>query len=251
MGIYVSQMFEDPVMKEIAAAYGVGIETIDFARSDYLDEPDHAAAYKKRLAEMGTDDVIVHGPFFDLNPVSFDRKIAGVSAERMEQAYQAARLIGSRKMVFHSAFIPGMVFREGWAERMKDFWSGFISGKKDLEIRMENVVDPDPYLLRDFIQASGSPRIRICLDIGHMNCASEVPAAEWVKVLGSLTRELHLHDNHGSGDEHLGLGRGLIAWPEIVESVLVQSPDCDLTLECPDRKDAEESVRKIREVIGK
>ena len=250
MKIYVSEMFDDGIMNKIVRSTGAGIETIDFARSDYLDDEKHADIFRRRLPIIGTDDVIVHGPFFDLNAVSYDVKIAAVSSERMEQAYRAAALIGSRKMVFHSGYIPYMVFREGWAERMKNFWSGFLAGKPDLQIRIENVVDPDPSMLRDFIQMTENPRIRLCLDIGHANCASKISAYDWAVTLKGMIGEMHLHDNHGERDEHLGLGKGTVAWQKIIERVLSDSPDCDLTMECLDRQDAEESVRLVREVTG-
>ena len=95
-------------MKELVAATGVGVESIDFSISDNLDHLEKTIeSYQKKLEEMGNPPLILHGPFLDLNPASFDSLIRDVTMKRFTQCYQAGLKLGAKKIVFHSGMIPG------------------------------------------------------------------------------------------------------------------------------------------------
>jgi sugar phosphate isomerase/epimerase len=52
--------------------------------------------------------------------------------------------------------------------------------------------------------------VGVCLDLGHANMTVGIPDA--VSVLGPRIVSLHVHDNHGTRDEHLWPGDGTIDW---------------------------------------
>ena len=66
-----------------------------------------------------------------------------------------------------------------------------------------------PYIFRHIKH----DKLKICFDTGHQHFLTpKLPML--TKYLGHIA-VLHLHDNHGSQDEHLICGKGTIDWPKI------------------------------------
>lgn len=214
--------------------YHAGVESIEFSIGYCLDEwKVRASAYHKRLEDMGWNGALsVHGPFLDLNPVSWDSKIASAAWERFSQAYQAAYSLGAEKIIYHTCFVPMTNLLEGWVERMIEFWNRFMEDKgAEIGVCLENVFDPEYGPLKEIAQNIVHPAFGLCLDVGHTHWASSHPVEEWLENLEPYIRHLHLHDNHGSRDEHLGLGQGSIPWSVILPFIREKLPKADLTLE--------------------
>ena len=74
--LYFSHLLPDEETKEIIKETGMGLESIEFAISENLDHLDSCLlAYEKRLEHMECENLILHGPFLDLNPMTFDERI--------------------------------------------------------------------------------------------------------------------------------------------------------------------------------
>jgi sugar phosphate isomerase/epimerase len=63
-------------------------------------------------------------------------------------------------------------------------------------------MEDEPELLADIARRVGDERFRLCLDIGHANCQSVLPAAEWVQRYAPLLEHVHIHNNNGKRDTH-------------------------------------------------
>ena len=152
--IYISHLIEDEKMKALTARTGAGIESIEFSVAENLDDFEGTMRnYKKRLEYMNCQELILHGPFLDLNPMAYDSLVVKATQTRYEQAYRGAKELGARKLILHSGFIPSVYFLTGWAQRMADFYNRFLDDKDDsVEILMENVMDPLPPCGGDNIQ---------------------------------------------------------------------------------------------------
>ena len=70
--------------------------------------------------------------------------------------------------------IPTVYFREGWADQVSRFFQEFLEDREDLEIVMENVLDEDWRLLLDVYKNVDHPKFKLCLDMGHAHCYSEI-----------------------------------------------------------------------------
>lgn len=235
--LYVSHLIPDDHMACLLKQYHLGVESIEFSIGYCLDAwEERAAAYEKRLEAMGWEGALsIHGPFLDLNPVSWDDKIAAASRERFEQAYKAARRLGAGKVIYHTCFVPSINLLEGWTQRMISFWNGFMEDKgREITVCLENVFDPESAPLAQIAREVTHPAFGLCLDIGHAHWASKEPVEEWMENLKPYIRHLHLHDNHGGWDEHLGLGQGNIPLKLILEFIRDCQKQADLTIENSD-----------------
>lgn len=95
-------------------------------------------------------------------------------------------------------------------------------------LALENVVPIPPQVgfaflgdnLDDFLfifSCLESAYLKLCLDIGHAHTA-EGPLA-YVEKLGARIIGAHFHDNRGSHDEHLDVGKGTVPWEALVAAL--------------------------------
>lgn len=68
-----------------------------------------------------------------------------------------------------------------------------------------------------FVEDYGCPDVGLCFDSGHAHVTGD--AALLLRAYRSYVVTVHLHDNDGSGDQHLIPGRGTIAWGPLVEAL--------------------------------
>lgn len=247
--IYISHLLPDEEMKELTEELQTGVESIEFSISDNLDHlSEHIKSYKKRLQFIGTKDLILHGPFLDLNPVAFDSRVRRVTMERFVQCYEAAQELEAKKIVFHTCYHPAIYFLTGWAERMEEFFHEFLSGREEIAIVLENVFDREWEPILEVKQRLRESNFSLCLDIGHTHCMSPHPVEEWAQQLAGAITHLHIHDNHGKRDEHLGLGKGTIPVEKVLNPFAGRK-DCTCTIECNTKEDVRMSCRLLREIL--
>lgn len=98
---YISHLIPDEEMKIFIEKYNVGVESIDFSISDNLDRlSDSIRNYQKKLNYMGTKELILHGPFLDVNPCAYDSLVRKVTMKRFSQCYEAGLALGAKKLFF-------------------------------------------------------------------------------------------------------------------------------------------------------
>ena len=87
--------------------------------------------------------------------------------------------------------------------------------KYGVTIALENLRKPE-YL--DFIfQNIESDNLKFCYDSGHENCYT--PDIDLLSKYGDKLVALHLHDNDGTGDQHLLPFNGTIDWGRIMKKL--------------------------------
>lgn len=246
--LYFSHLLEDEDTKAVIRETGMGVEAIEFAISENLNHLNEKIfSYQNRLKDMKCKNLILHGPFLDLNPMTFDDKIQAVTRQRYEEAYAAAKTLGAAKIVYHTCYVPDFYLLIGWAERMAAFFEEFLADKDDsIEVLMENVLDRQWEPLKETAKRVQHPAFGLCLDIGHVHCYGEDSCAQWAKELKSYIRHVHIHDNMGNKDSHLALGEGSVDINAVMRE-LREIPKCTYTIECSTR----EAVMTSYEILKK
>lgn len=249
---YFSHLLCDEEMKEVIQETGMGVESIEFSIAENLDHFSQTLlSYEKRLEKMGCEKLLLHGPFLDLNPVSYDLSIRNVTMKRYEEAYQAAKVLGAEKVVYHTCYVPDFYLLIGWAERMAEFYREFLYEKDhSIEIVMENVLDRIPQPMTEVAEKIEHPAFGLCLDVGHANCYSKASCKEWFQTEKSYLKHLHLHDNKGDKDSHLPLGAGTVGGDTIRE-ILEEKQVKTCTIECSTQEDVLTSFYGAKKLLKK
>ena len=187
-----------------------------------------------------------HAPFLDLSLGAIDPKIRQVSLERMEQVFSLIPLLNPRWIVCHAAY------ESRHYQEHETYWlAGVIQSFKHLlsllkptqtPLMVENVFEETPRQLEDLFQTLPSPLLRFCLDVGHHRLYGQEPLEHWIERLGHRLGLLHLHDNQGSADDHLALGRGCINFPYFFNLLKERKLRPFITLEAHQEQWVQESL---------
>lgn len=221
----------DPEAGRIARENGLGLEIAEFCTAFNIDHDfvSQDAAIRREL--LGVDRCVYHGPFNELFPCAIDPKARELAAYRFSQALDLAESYGAAKVIFHGAYNPYLYFDCWYVEQSALFWKEFMAGYTgSLTICLENVLEPEPGLLLDIVKTVADPRLRLCLDVGHVNAYAKVPALDWITAWGSYLSHAHIHNNDGAADTHSALDQGSLP----MEAILKAFDDhTTITLELP------------------
>lgn len=211
--------------------YKRGIEIQSFYDPQLLHQIPEAVEIHRQALES-IELRAMHGPFADLCPGSFDPLVAQVARQRFDWAAAIAAQFNISHLILHHGYVPGTSEIGNWIRRCTRFWREFLNTLPDtLVMHLENMLEREPAFLADVITAIDRPNINICLDIGHVHCHSAIPLLTWIESLGPHIGYVHLHDNHGETDEHLGLGQGTIPLDEMCQALQHYAPTAVWALE--------------------
>lgn len=107
--------------------------------------------------------------------------------------------------------------------------------------------DPNFMTLQDFLlilREVNRDNVGACIDTGHANVGMAVKPSDVIRNVGSMVWTLHLHDNDGTGDQHLPPGKGNIDWRDVIEALREISYTGTLNLET-DPKDGVPFMRSL------
>ncbi|MUG68564.1 sugar phosphate isomerase/epimerase family protein [Paenibacillus campinasensis] len=187
------------------------------------------------LEQMGRERGIrfsVHAPFTGCNPAAEDPEERKRSELVVLNTIRVAELLNSSFIVLHPGRGSG-----GWSpahargasgaaaeqlheakRRVSHFLARILemTAESDIVIALENA-PPYPGLygvemsfLRDIVDTLDSPRVGIVFDAGHAHMTGEGRCLLMLQQATPRLVALHLSDNAGQSDEHLGLGAGTV-----------------------------------------
>ena len=240
--IYLSTIASDAV--RVAKEYGVNLEIAEYCTAWNMDEK-FEEVHSKVLEEVnGIRNRVLHAPFNELFPCAIDPKARELAAERYRQAISLAKGYGATKVVIHGGYNPWIYYPVWYVGESIKFWQEFLREDPGVEIVLENVLETEPQWLLDIVKGVDDPRLRLCLDVGHVNAYSKIPVADWLNEWATYLSHFHIHNNDGSWDTHSALDCGTIPMRELLTMAEELCPDATFTLEL---MEAEASVRWLLE----
>ncbi len=238
---YISTIAPDGA--EVARKYGLGLEIAEYCTAWNMDEkfPETDATLREKL--MGIPKRVLHAPFNELFPCAIDPKARALAAERYKQAIDLAKKYGAEKVIIHGGYNPRIYYPVWYVEQSVLFWKDFLQ-ETDMPIVLENVLEETPDMLLDIVKGVADPRLRLCLDVGHVNAYSGIPVMDWLKAWVPYLSHFHIHNNDGSCDSHCALMQGTIPMKELLLTARELCPDATFSLEV---MEAEPSVKWLEE----
>jgi len=223
----------------------IGFSYRDF---DHFQEADFRET-AERLADSGRS-VTFHAPFMDLRPGALDPRIRQISLDRLRRVFDLVPWFRPGSVVCHPSFDEKYYSstEAQWLENSLATWRTLldcIRGTGTI-IALENVYERDPRLLRSLLDALASPQVRFCFDTGHANAFGSAPLGLWIETLGDLLGEIHIHDNHGTMDEHLPVGEGTFPFRELFAMVRERNFKPILTVESHSKKSLQRMLENLR-----
>ncbi|HEY4688292.1 MAG TPA: sugar phosphate isomerase/epimerase family protein [Anaerolineae bacterium] len=232
----------------LARSRGLGLELQEFSNPTLLDN-DWRGALRDYTAHLAGFDcpITMHGAFIDLISGSPDKRVATIARDRYRHNLEIAHELGATVIDFHANYLPLVdhpSYLPDWENRQVDFWGPLAEEavQAGVALVLENMWEPDPRIICRVLTRIQSPNLKACLDVGHASLYSRLPVSQWIKDLDTELVYTHLHNNHGTTDEHLAFGDGVIDFPELLASLrtLLQPPM--FVLELPNLASIEASL---------
>jgi sugar phosphate isomerase/epimerase len=185
--------------------------------------------------------ITIHGPFMDLSPGSPDPKVRELTKYRFKQLINAVSVFKPKTVVCHAGYDHDRYgfCRDQWLEYVTDTWQwlGKELHERCTRLMLENVYETNPAELLQVLEPLNPEHIGYCLDMGHLASFGKYPIDKWLAVTGKYIGQLHLHDNHGDHDSHLGMGKGGINFDLLFEYIKHMKKKPVVTLEPHEQED--------------
>ncbi|MCM1989328.1 sugar phosphate isomerase/epimerase family protein [Oceanirhabdus seepicola] len=236
----------DPALND---RLSVGIEIQDFFFSTLYDDgwEYRIEQYREKLKDF-KGIISMHGPALDLSPSSTDNKILEVTRDRYYQGIKMAKMLNAKYIVFHSQINPIIkdpAVKKLILNKQLSFWSELLTEIEDtdLTILIENFYDNDYADFLLLLEKINSPKVKVCLDTGHVLCNSSKGIEHWVHGLKDYIRYIHFHYNKGDFDAHLSPHEEFIK--EVSDILKINNITPVIALEYT-VEDLESEIEKIR-----
>ncbi len=230
----------------------IGYEIPVFASPEMLINKDqHMEILKLRYQNIPGWRAL-HAPVQDGNPVSADPEIALASLHRYTQAIDACKELGAKYIIFQSAYNPAYRYNgnyQEWVAASANFWKSIIEEQlraTDIVLLIANFMEEEPGLLRDLISRVDSNRLKICLDIGHVNVFSTKPAIDWLDFLDTDVEYVRASNNDQATNSHNTFEEGTIDMKGFVNHMALLPQRLHLAIDVHDMDGLRESYEMIQ-----
>lgn len=179
----------------------------------------------------------VHPPAWDMNLTSEMRSVREATFTEYKKAIEFASIIGASHVVIHPGFCYHPSFNKKLAKkRAYEYIKELCNVAKPLGVMLavENVGygGTGLYTQEEFVTLLDDidPVAGYLVDIGHAYLDHwDIPGV--IEAVKDRLIALHIHDNNGTNDDHLPIGRGTIDLKKIIEVINKAGIDCELILE--------------------
>lgn len=218
--------------------------SLDEIKEEDIEKLKRALSYEPSLS--------FHGPFLDLSPGAFDKKVRDITIERFLQVLDIAEKIRPKVIVFHSGYNKWNYNSKvnKWLEQSLFTWERVLPKAESIgvKIAIENIFEETSQNLRALVEKINSPNFGICFDTGHFNLFATESLEEWFNNLKPFIHEFHLHDNHGKSDEHLAIGSGKFDFKRLFS--LAKDLNCVHTIEAHSPEEVLKSINNFNSLIN-
>lgn len=207
-----------------------------------------------KIAKTRDLDFFVHAPWAGVNIATPSLTLRRAVLKRLERSIVVSGQLGCHLWVFHpgsrtglSHFYPGM----DWQLNLKSVQTLLkVARKENVEIAIENTPEPFPSLMKrtdDFHRFYNELEddIGMVLDVAHANLTNQIQ--DFVKQFSKKIIHMHVSDNKGDSDTHMGIGHGNINWTAFAK--LVKAVEYGNIIMLESTEYIEESLQLLRELF--
>ena len=195
----------------------------------------------------------VHAPISDVNIGSAHEPMRRAAMDEVKQTIMMCRQMEIPLVTIHPGFVQGIAFlnRSMAVERTKESLKEIASFADDnaITLALENLpanINGTCTTAKELLEVANSAGIGLCFDMGHANTSGQVK--ELLDIVDKF-RNVHLHNNEGSWDQHNEIDDGT-ADIEAIVRVLKASYRGNLIIEATDLEPGIESKRKLEKLLG-
>jgi sugar phosphate isomerase/epimerase len=208
----------------------------------------------KKAAKAHNLDFVVHAPWAGTNIASPSPDLRRAVLKRLTKSIVYAGQLDCRLWLFHPGSRTGLSHiypGEDWQLNLQSVRTLLrVARREGVEIAVENTPEPFPSLMKsvdDFhrFYEDLEDDIGMVLDIAHANLNSQIQ--DFLKQFSKKIVHIHVSDNNGASDLHLGIGYGSIDWKNVAK--LVKEAEYNKIVMIESTEHIEESVQLLRKLF--
>ena len=255
VGLSMLYCLGEPFKKMTERLHKAGTAYIEVVDDGFHTLNKQRVSMLKNIGESYGLKYSVHAPFADINIASPSKPMLKATLKRLEKSISYASDLNACVWVFHpglttgvSMFYPGM----SWLQNLKTTRLLLkIASDYGVKIAIENVPEPYPFLMKsveDFTKFYDeiNEDIGLAFDVGHANLNGQTE--RFLTILAGKIVHIHVHDNDGKIDQHLGIGYGNIDWKKVANLLRRMSYDKLVIIESFEH--IEESMHKLTQLFA-
>lgn len=209
----------------------------------------------KEITNANNIDLVVHAPWAGINIAVPSPFLRSAILKRLEKSINYARQLNCRLWIFHPGFktalshiYPG----KDWQQNLNSVHTLLrVARREGVNIAIENIPEPFPNLMKNvgdfqrfYKELDGD--VGMVLDVAHANLNGQIQ--DFMKQFHNKIVHMHVSDNDGVNDKHLGIGYGNIDWVGVAKTVRESKYGKLIILESTDH--IEESLQLLRKLFG-
>jgi sugar phosphate isomerase/epimerase len=222
-----------------------GLHTLNTRRAKKLNE----------IAKTRNLTFVVHAPWAGVNIATPSPALRRAVLKRLEQSIVVAGQLGCRLWLFHPGSKTGLSHiypGKDWQLNLESVRALLqVARREGVNVAIENTPEPFPSLMKSvdnfhrFYQDLNDD-IGMVLDVAHANLNNQIQ--EFITQLSKKIVHMHVSDNNGDSDLHLGIGHGNIDWTAVAK--LVKAADYNNLIMIESTDHIEESLHFLQDLFN-
>jgi sugar phosphate isomerase/epimerase len=236
------------------------LKQVDVKHVELADEGLHALTKRRikllqEIAEGHNLDFVVHAPWAGVNIATPDPIVRRTVMKRLKNSIELSGQLGCRLWLFHPGSFAGLEhFYPGktWKQNLESVRSLLdVARQEGVNIAIENTPEPFPFLMKnadDFhrFYEDLNDDIGMVLDVAHANVNNQIEA--FLEQFSTKIVHMHVSDNNGDSDMHLGIGDGNIKWKNI--SKMIKAANYGNLIMIESTQHVKESIKFLQELFS-
>jgi L-ribulose-5-phosphate 3-epimerase len=205
----------------------------------------------KEIAETRNLELVVHAPWAGINIATPSPVLRRTILKRLEKSLVYAGQLDCRLWLFHPGSRTGLSHiypGKDWQLNLESVRTLLrVARRESVNIAIENTPEPFPSLMKSvedfhrFYEDLGDD-IDMVLDVAHANLNNQIQ--DFFTQFSKKIVHIHVSDNDGANDLHLGIGYGSIDWENVAK--LVKEAEYSNLIIIESTEHVKESVQFLR-----
>jgi L-ribulose-5-phosphate 3-epimerase len=205
----------------------------------------------KEIAETRNLELVVHAPWAGINIATPSPVLRRTILKRLEKSLVYAGQLDCRLWLFHPGSRTGLSHiypGKDWQLNLESVRTLLrVARRESVNIAIENTPEPFPSLMKSvedfhrFYEDLGDD-IDMVLDVAHANLNNQIQ--DFFTRFSKKIVHIHVSDNDGANDLHLGIGYGSIDWENVAK--LVKEAEYSNLIIIESTEHVKESVQFLR-----
>jgi sugar phosphate isomerase/epimerase len=254
IGLSMLYCLNEPFQSALKRLTQVDVKHIELADEGLHTLNKRRAKNLNKITETRDIDFVVHSPWAGVNIATPDPALRRAVLKRLERSIVFSGQLGCRLWLFHpgsrtglSQFYPG----NDWQLNLQSVRTLLnVARREGVNVAIENTPEPFPSLMKsvaDFhrFYEDLDDDIGIVLDVAHANLNNQIQ--NFIDQFSKKIVHMHVSDNNGDSDMHLGIGHGNIDWKNVAK--LVKAADYGNLIIIESTEHIEESLQHLRKLF--